>query len=257
MDGDSGTKTEGSKMKLDYVPLLQIQRDLYRLPRGLERFQEYLKTMIDPETADLKLPLVAMNPMGKNHIPRLLDGYLALEADAVAAASTVEAGRNLEAVEGEFKVTLVLTDDAEGGWTNRYTSEFAHHFQSQALTKRGWLAGLLWTSENPSSESVCKETLLTIYRAAHILQHGYALTLREMLVQEAYAMSMAGCVPGEYDGEELNYIRDIIHPYLNTKDYPTLIACLFGDEAANSLGYQPLGLPERAGYLLAHFEYSE
>lgn len=244
-------------MKLDYVPLLQIQRDLYRLPRGLERFQEYLKTMVDPETADLKLPLAAMNPMGKDHIPRLLDDYLTLEADAIASALTEDAARNLEGVNGEFKVTLVLTDDALGGWTNRYTTEFTHRFQGHSLNKRGWLVGLLWTSENPATERVREETLQTIYRAAHIQQNGYALTLRQMLVQEGYAMAMAGCGPDEKDQEEVNEIREIIHPYLDTKDYPTLIACLFGDGAANSLGYQSLGLPERAGFILARFENTE
>jgi len=34
-------------MELEFVPLLRIQRDLYRLPRGLERFREYLRTMVD------------------------------------------------------------------------------------------------------------------------------------------------------------------------------------------------------------------
>ena len=34
-------------MKLEYVPLLEVQRELYRMPRGFERFREYLRTMID------------------------------------------------------------------------------------------------------------------------------------------------------------------------------------------------------------------
>lgn len=33
-------------MNLEYVPLLQVQRDLYKLPRGFERFREYLRTML-------------------------------------------------------------------------------------------------------------------------------------------------------------------------------------------------------------------
>jgi hypothetical protein len=49
-------------LRLEFVPLLQVQRDLYSLPRGWERFRAYLKTMVDPETKDLKLPLAAMNP---------------------------------------------------------------------------------------------------------------------------------------------------------------------------------------------------
>jgi len=61
---------------LNYVPLLQVQRDLYRIPRGGARFKAYLRTMIDPDTSDLRLPLTEMNPMGKEHIPRLIDDLL-------------------------------------------------------------------------------------------------------------------------------------------------------------------------------------
>ena len=35
-------------MKLDYVPLLRIQRELHDLPRGMERFREYLRTIWSP-----------------------------------------------------------------------------------------------------------------------------------------------------------------------------------------------------------------
>ena len=42
-------------MQLDYVPLLQIQRDLYGIPRGMERFRTYLRTMINDDGTDLEL----------------------------------------------------------------------------------------------------------------------------------------------------------------------------------------------------------
>lgn len=132
-------------MKLDYVPLLQIQRDLYRLPRGFERFQEYLKTMIDPATKDLKLPLAAMNPMGKEHLPVFLDD-LSKNADAEAAKAAAAAEATLTTEEGKFKVCLVVSDDLKGGWTNRTTTEFGYRFQQKAYYKRGWIAGILWTS---------------------------------------------------------------------------------------------------------------
>lgn len=31
-------------MTLTHLPLLQVQRDLYALPRGMERFREYIRT---------------------------------------------------------------------------------------------------------------------------------------------------------------------------------------------------------------------
>src|SRR5215510_1563536 len=115
-------------MRLSFLPLLQIQRDLYSMPRGRERFNEYIKTMTDPETGDLALPLVAMNPMGKEHIPALIDQYIALDAeeiakDAIAATTSTDQRRaTASAVAGnvEYKVGLVVSDDLKGGWTNRY-----------------------------------------------------------------------------------------------------------------------------------------
>ena len=47
------------------------------------------------------------------------------------------------------KVGLVVADDARGGWTDRYCSEFSHRFEGKALDKRGGIVGILWASETP------------------------------------------------------------------------------------------------------------
>ena len=238
-------------VKLEFVPLLRVQRDLYRLPRGGERFRAYLATMIDSQSNDLKLPLVAMNPMAKDHVPKLLDEYLAFDADGLAARAISEAEGQLALVPGEFKVALVMADDARGGWTNRFTSEFSCRFGSKPYLKRGWITGTLWTSDAPSAQNARAEALAAVYRTAHIQQHGFASTLREMLLQEGYAMALAGCTQPALDNDEIEYTRNVIEPHLNANNHPVLIACLFGDQAADSLGYKPLGLSERAGFALA------
>jgi hypothetical protein len=238
-------------MKLEFVPLLQVQRDLYRLPRGMERFRAYLQTMVDPETKDIQLPLSPMNPMGRDHVPALLDEYLAFDADGVAARAVADAESRLSNVEGEFKVALVIADDAMGGWTNRYSSELSARFGSKPFLKRGWITGILWTSETPSAQAAREEALTAVYRAAYIQQYGFAATLREMMAQEGYAMAMAGCSKPSLNEVELEYTREVIAPNLDSKDYPTIITSLFGDVAAASLGYAPPGLGERAGFALA------
>jgi len=238
-------------VKLEFVPLLQVQRDLYRLPRGMERFRAYLQTMAGPEAKDLELPLGAMNPMGKDHVPALLDEYLAFDADELAAHAVVEVDPQLARVPGEFKVALVIADDAMGGWTDRYSSEFKARYGSKPLHKRGWITGTLWTGEPPSAQATREETLTAVYRAAYIQQHGFAVTLREMMAQEGYAMAMAGCLKPFLDDDEVEYTREMIAPHLDMKDYPLIMTSLFGDIAAASLGYTPLGLSERAGFALA------
>lgn len=241
-------------MRAEFVRLLQVQRDLYSLPRGWERFQAYISAMVDRQTGDLALPLVPMNPMGKDHVPALLDHYLRLDADGAAERAVVELGDAYPDVSGAFKVGLVIADDLKGGWTNRYASEFGYRFETRAMHKRGWLLGILWTSEKASAEAAVEEARMAVHRGAYLDRHGEARTLREMIAQEGFVAAMAGCEGPALDPDDLAYTREVITPLLEARDRATLIASLFGDAAANALGYPPQGLSPRAGFALALFD---
>ena len=250
-------------MNLQFVPLLQVQRDLYALPRGIERFHEYIKTMTDGQTGDLALPLVAMNPMGKAHVPALIDEYLALGAEEIGEEAVTQAGAKAPAVRtsdvrratasavATYRVALVVSDDLKGGWTNRWASEYSHRIEGAAITKRGWLVGILWTSEPASAQHVKDAVLTSIYRAEYLQAHAAPVTLGEMLDQEGYAMARAGCTTPQLDDDDLAYTRSVIKPHLGATDRATVIACMFGDRAAAALGYPPQGLSDRAGLALA------
>jgi hypothetical protein len=249
-------------MRISFLPLLQVQRDLYAMPRGMERFREYIKTMTDAETGDLALPLVAMNPMGKDHIPALIAEYMALGAEEIAADAVKDAERELtdpphpphpphQPHQPDYKVALVVSDDLKGGWTNRWASEYSHRIESAAFRKRGFLTGLLWTSEPASAASVREAVLTAIYRAEYLQTHAVPKTLGEMLDQEGYAMARAGCTTPSLEDDDLAYTRTVIAPHLTAHDRATVIACLFGDTAANALGYPLQGLTDRAGLALA------
>ena len=239
-------------MNIEFVPLLQIQRDLYTLPKGPERFRAYLKTMVNSDGTDVRLPpLVAMNPMGKDHLPALLDALLTMEAEAAAVQASVEAVNRLPGVPGDFKLGLVVVDDLMGGWTNRYFSEFFHRFEGPSATKRGWIGAWIWSSETPTLQAIREEVMGVIFRAAYVLEHGAALNLANMLVQEGHVMAMAGCSQPSLDAPDLDYTREVLQPHLAATDLPTLIPCLFGDPAAHALGYPPQGLSHRAGLALA------
>jgi len=238
-------------MTLEFVRLLEIQRDLYRIPRGMDRFRAYLRTMAGSSGGDLELPLVAMNPMGKDHVPAMLDELLEFQADDVAAAATVTARERLKDEPGGFKVGLVIADDLHGRWTNRYAYEFAHRFHERALYKRGWIVGLLWTSEKPAPADIREETLTAIHRAAYIQRHGMAKSLSAMMEQEGAVMAMAGCREPRLEPDDLSYTSDVLEPLKDATDQATIMPCLFGDEAATALGYPPQGLSRRAGLALA------
>jgi len=161
-------------MFLDYVPLLRVMRDLQSIPRGQppdfngnKRFRQYLRTIFDYDRKVCKLPpLLAMNPMGKDHVTALLDDYLAMDADDIGARAAAEAAAHLTDVPGVFKVGLVVCDDLMGVGTNRYQCEFAYRFGSD-LRRSGnsprkvfrwlkdiWLQGVLWSSEAASERAV-------------------------------------------------------------------------------------------------------
>ena len=79
-------------MRLDYVPLLRIQRELHDIPLGMDRFREYLRTIWSPSDADGELiPMLLMNPMGKGHVAALLDALIAIDADGIAARAAEDA----------------------------------------------------------------------------------------------------------------------------------------------------------------------
>lgn len=238
-------------MELEYLPLLQKQRELYDLPRGPERFREYLRLMVDAESGDIALPLPALNPMGKEHLARFLDALIAFDADGEAAAALEAAVASVAAVPGEFRGCLVVCDDLHGGWTNRTAAEMSHRFGETPLYERGWIVGLLWTSEAYTPGAVRREALAALHRAAHVARHGPARTLGEMMAQEGEAMARAGWTAPVLEPDDLAYTRVVLEPELAKSDRPTVVAALFGDAAARELGYAPLGLSPQAGLALA------
>lgn len=251
-------------MNLDYIPLLQTQRNLHEIPRGYGRFRQYLRTIFQQDELGMRVPLLAMNPMGREHVTALLDGLLALDADAVAARAIADASAELADVPGDFKLGLVVVDDLKGGWTNRYANEFNYRFGDRrnsspentapalpSWSNHFWLFGVLWSSEPASERAVREAILAAVYRAAYVHRHGPAWTLRDMLAQEGRVLAMAECAGPVLDAEDVAYSREVITPYLDASDMRTCIECLFGDAAGRTLGFTPRGLSPWAGLAVA------
>jgi hypothetical protein len=243
-------------MNLELLPLLQTQRDLHAIPRGMERFRAYIATMTGG-TNDIVLPITAMNPMGKEHVAALLDQLLAAGAETVAADAVAQARQRLAGIPGDRQVALVVTDDAQGGWTNRYFSELPPLEGERPQAKRRalrWALVPIWTSETWPAEAIRAAVLAAIYCSAFVEQAGFPRTLGEHMIVAGLANVFAGAQAARLDPEDLDYTAEVILPYRDTRDYPTIFACLFGDAAARSVGYPPLGLSHRAGLALAHAE---
>lgn len=235
-------------MKVEYVALLETQRELYRIPRGPERFETYVRLMRDDARA---VPLVALNPMARGHVAELVDALIGLDAERVGAEAAGDASARLADVPGDFRIGLVVADDVGGGWTNRYASEYAWVSGTPTPAGAGWLAGVVWSSEPASAEAVREAALVPLYRAAHVHRHGPARTLCDFMNQEGYAMAAAGCTGPTLDAEDLDYTRQLLEPRMGDSLPRTVMECLYGDPAGRTLGFTPRGLSHRAGLALA------
>ena len=110
--------------------------------------------------------------------------------------------------------------------------------------------GIGRSSEAPSAERAVREALAAVFRCVHVQRHGFATRLGEMLDQEGFALASAGETVPTLDGEEIAYTREVLEPHRKASDRPTVMAALYGDEAARKLGYRPLGLSDCAGLAL-------
>ena len=70
-------------------------------------------------------------------------------------------------------------------------------------------------------------------------------------------MRMANASTPALDADDLAYTREVLAPLLDADDKPTLVAALFGDDAARDLGYTPLGLSRNAGLALARADAAD
>ena len=251
-------------MRIDFVPLLAIQREIYSVPRGMERFRNYLRTLVDDTGDDVEFPpLIAINPMARDHVPAMIDALIALDADALAAQALADAAADLGENAGKsanaltFRSSLIVVDDFNrGGWTNRFTVEHDMRMGCNPQGKRFWITGVLWSSETPPTARAVRESVLTAaYRTAFVLAHGRPQNLRDLLAQEAWTLTRAGCAApaaGLYnqvspDESEIEYTREVLNDYLDRNEMGVLIAAMFGDNAARELGYDPMGLSDWAG----------
>lgn len=244
-------------MYIEPIALLQLERDLHDVPRGMERFREYIRALTNDDQTDVKYgPLGLMNPMGREHIAARLDELIALQAEALAVEAAATVMQRLTDIDGTFKHGWTICDDVQGGWTNRYTTDAALRFGDYALAsiKRGWLQTAWWASVTPTVAQMREELLSSMYRGVYLSRHGAPQTLADVLRQEGEAAAFAGMQPS-LSADDLDYSRYVIAPLRESTDFTVWMAALYGDPAAHSLGYPPLGLTAFAGLAVACAEH--
>lgn len=239
-------------MRFEVVPILAMAREVYAMPRNMDRFRAYLKTMLNEDGDDVAfVPMVAMNPMGREHVLAAVDHLLAMDAEALVAKALRDVEKELQQPEVALKVGITVLDDVRGGWTQTEMSEAEFYFGTREPRKndrrRNWLTILTWTKRLPDRASLLQETRAAAYRYHHQAIHGRATTLRAAIAQEGAAWRFAGRSP-TLPPDAIAAARAALEPHLDDARFATLFAGMYGDRAAAELGHKPLGVPERAGF---------
>lgn len=244
-------------MHLVVVNILQDLRALYDIPGRMERFHAYVD-LVSGKSRGVYLPIGNFSPMGQRQ-SEYLDLLIRLEAEREAQIAASAASERLGPSFPRSQVILVVVDEPKNGWTQRSLTDASWRFDEQTdsvpKNKRTdasgqWISVQLWTDIEPTVAYIKQEVSSAIYRCAHRRIYGVAKSLREMLVQEGRALAFAGAKPSASE-EELKAISDTIAPHLDSQDYPICFGALYGDEAARSVGYDPLGVTANGGFDVA------
>ena len=219
-------------MAVRVLPTLAAMAEVYRLPAegGPEspRFGAYV------ELGRAGVPVSGYNPMTTKPVLPTIERLVAIDAEAIAARAASEAADRLGWTD---EVALVLTVATPGMWTDRLGTEVEHR-----LTGRGAREVLLWTGEDTGEAAVASAAVAQLVREVWRARNGLPGTVVAAAAQEGLALSMAG-MRGTRSAEA----AAVLEVLGDDTTLSSMVAFLYGDTAAEALGFTPVGLGDRVG----------
>jgi hypothetical protein len=218
------------------LPTIQIMLNLYEKPRTVERFQEYLKLLQGDSKGDLVLPIGGFNPMAKETLILKLKELQTLKAEQILAEVLSEI--NLQVSDNNnpktFKVALNLSDDLQGGWTNRFTSDYDSKFKINGLVNRQFCTPIFWSSEEFTEEIIKQRVAEYVFRTVYWLEHSKPKTLKDHVAQEQFVAQKTGLTKQKWHFKPL---EDFYQKYQNSDNYHLIFNFFYGDDASKSLEF--------------------
>ncbi|MGD1843996.1 MAG: hypothetical protein ACFB10_01220 [Salibacteraceae bacterium] len=236
-------------MRFKVVPVLAMMAELYGQPRSMERFQSYIAQLTQGSRGDLKLPISGFNPMAKEHARSKLQELLQLEAEdhAEKELSKIPLPTSI-AASTSISVVLNLADDLQGGWTNRYTTDYDSKFKLNALIERSFCTPYFWTSEAFTTEIIRERVLEAAFRTVYNLYHPRPKTLADMLAQEVFVFrKIAWQIPSP-PPKDVTPVKAVLDKHADTEDYSLCFNFFYGARICETLHYPPFGLPDYGGF---------
>ena len=229
------------------APTLETMASVYLLSRDGGNKSERFNTFV--ARVEHEWGLVAYNPMAGTSAQETVQALLALDAENVA----LNAARNVAALCSYFDpVTLAISVRSTGLWTDRVGTEIDDRLSTKMKIGFGIIS--LWSREEHTHDDVVRESIAETVRVMWHAMHGAADTLNRILAREGLAYALAGrAAPwSRYNSapttEESVVVMEAIEVLGETRAAGEIAGVLFGDDAATTMGWTPLGVPDRAGY---------
>jgi hypothetical protein len=225
------------------APTLQTMAEMYALSRHggpkSERFATYVKRV------EHEWGLVSYNPMAGAAALEAVQQAIAIGAERIAGESALETTRLCDY---GGPVTLAVVIASVGMWTDRLASEIDHRTTAKRRPDHGLV--ILWSREAITADDVVRETIAETVRTMWTAVHGPARTLRAVLAREGLAYAMADPRGVErYDSDAV--ISDALDVLGDSAVPADIVAVIFGDDAADTMGWPKLGIADRGGVLWA------
>ncbi len=232
-------------MKFEVIPVLDTMLEIYSKPRSPDRFKEYLALLKGNTKNDLEIPITGFNPMAKDHVTDKIKELKNSRAEEIITDVISNINQKNNSKNGRtFKIFINVADDAKGGWTNRYTTDFDSKFKLNAYVERGFCIPYFWTSETYSQEIIIQRIKEYIYRTIYWAQNGRLRTLNDFVKQEQFVAKNTAISAKKNNSKALTLLDSYFNSNKNNEDYNLIFNFMYGDTVCESLSYPTFGISE-------------
>lgn len=240
-------------MAFELVPILEYMEDFYKSSPSTKRFDEYLYKLQKGNKDELDLPIMAYNPMAKEHVLHKIQELRSYDAEKIAMEELEKVNSDLNKnLNATIKVVINVADDIKGAWTQKAITDFSSKFQMGAFVKRNFCAPIFWVSETYSRNiikaRIREHALRTIYWKR---KEKPLATLKELVAQESFISSQSTYIVSDLYKTRLELVDSFYKYNKDESDLSILFNFFYGDEASSLLGYRCYGIKSSEGFSYA------
>lgn len=240
-------------MPFAVIPVVDQMQSLYKIPKGQERFEQYLLMLQGEEKSDMILPISGFNPMGDDLVVDKLGELQKLGVESKAQSATAWVNDLYPDFDMEMGIAINLTDDVGGSWSHLGTVDYTSKFDMEDLFKRGFSVAHFWTSEEYNDQIIDQRITEQLLRTLYWKDHGKPSTLADHVQQEHFVQMHFKSPKAQ--GDAASAIA-FLKAHAASSDFNVIFNFFYGDEASKTLSYQTYGMSEINGFDFIRYHLS-